>query len=296
MKRSLTYYIILMVLSMKGIKKDFSKDPIDYEKIRKDDIKQPKDRFFRSFPTSQFTILDSKITEINQEKKTESLVIFIHGGAFISGPSKTHWVASKSIVKRTKHTLWMCDYPKAPENNISKTLENINAVYQKALEKYAAESIYLIGDSAGATLILSLVQRLIQAEKPTPHKLILLSPVMDASLENSKIDEVDDRDPILSKTGLLSALKMCNDTDDLKNPMLSPLYGSFEDFPSTLLLVAENDITYPDQILAIEKFKESKIDLEVVYGVDMPHIWPYLPRMKESIAAFDRIISSLSSD
>ena len=35
MKRSLSYYIMLIVLKIKGIKKDFSKDPIDFKKIRK---------------------------------------------------------------------------------------------------------------------------------------------------------------------------------------------------------------------------------------------------------------------
>ena len=192
-----------MILNLKGIKKDFSGVPIDYEKIRKEDIHQPKDRFFKPFPSRKFMIHDSQITELKQKNDSNTLLIFIHGGAFISGPSKTHWDAAKSMVKRTNHNLWMCDYPKAPENTVTKIANNIDAVYQKALIDYTAKNIFLIGDSAGGTLILNLVQDLIKNEIDLPKKIILISPVMDASLTNPTIELTDKKDPILSKKGLL---------------------------------------------------------------------------------------------
>lgn len=45
MKQSLTYYITLLVIKLRGLKKDFSKYPIDFKKIRKEDIHYPKDNF-----------------------------------------------------------------------------------------------------------------------------------------------------------------------------------------------------------------------------------------------------------
>ena len=41
-KQSLSCYALLLVLKLKGIKKNFSKDPINVEKIRRDDIYDPK--------------------------------------------------------------------------------------------------------------------------------------------------------------------------------------------------------------------------------------------------------------
>lgn len=38
MKRSFSYYLVLLVLKLKGVKKSFSK-PIDHLQIRKDDVK-----------------------------------------------------------------------------------------------------------------------------------------------------------------------------------------------------------------------------------------------------------------
>ncbi len=47
MKQSLTYYITLFVIRFKGLKKTFSKDPIDFQKIRKEDVYYPKGSFFK---------------------------------------------------------------------------------------------------------------------------------------------------------------------------------------------------------------------------------------------------------
>lgn len=91
MKLSITYYITLLVIKLKGIKKDFSKDPIDFVKIRKEDIHQPKGVFFSKSNVSSFTISKTLLTEIKQNETSTKLLLFIHGGAFISGPSKHHW-------------------------------------------------------------------------------------------------------------------------------------------------------------------------------------------------------------
>jgi acetyl esterase/lipase len=84
MKQSLTYYITLLVIKLKGLKKDFSKDPIDYKKIRKEDVYYPKGKFFKQTKIREFKVLDSLITKIGLHQKSDKLLIFIHGGAFIS--------------------------------------------------------------------------------------------------------------------------------------------------------------------------------------------------------------------
>jgi len=295
MKQSLTYYITLLVIKLKGIKKDFSKDPIDFKKIRKNDIHHPKGNFFRQNNIRDFKILNTLITEVKQTKASNDLLIFVHGGAFISGPVQHHWDTLQKIHKQTNHTIWMCDYPKAPKNKISKISKNIDSVYNAALEKYKAKQIILIGDSVGGTLITALTQRLIQKNIELPHKIILISPVMDATMSNPQIDKIDKTDPILSKVGILSAKKMCANNNDLKNVMISPINGSFRQFPKTILFLAKNDITYPDQQLAVQKLTKAKVNIKIIEGDKMPHIWPLLPVMKEAKTALKEIINILNN-
>lgn len=293
MKQSLSYYATLGVIKLKGIKKNFSKNPIDYLKIRKEDLHNITSNFSKKCTVQHRTILQSKITEILQKKRSDQLILFIHGGAFISGPAQHHWDSIKHIVKKTSKNVWMCNYPKAPEHKISEISKNIDAVYAAAAESYNPREIVLIGDSVGGTLVTALTQRLIAKGIEAPEKIILISPVMDASLTNPNIDAIDTIDPMLSKKGVLSAKMMCAENNDLTSTMLSPIHGSFKNFPRTYVYAAKNDITFPDQELAIEKLKKSNVNLKVTYGNNMPHIWPLLPVMKEAKVALNEIIEVL---
>lgn len=292
---SITHRLVLLILKLKGVKKDFSQHPIDFKKIRQEDVRQPKHKQFSKSLISQFEILETRVTEIKPKQKADKkLLLFIHGGAFISGPVKHHWDTIKQIQKQTNTTIWMCDYPKAPEAKIDKISNNIDAVYALAIKKYDPSQIILIGDSVGGTLATALTQRLIAKGISVPNKLILISPVMDASISNPKIEIIDKIDPMLSKLGVLSAKKMCVENNNLEDVMISPINGSFKQFPKTVLFLAENDITYPDQQIAVQKLDNAKVITEVITGKKMPHIWPLLPVMSEAKSALKKIITHLN--
>ena len=290
MKQSLSYYITLFIIKIKGVKKDFNHDPIDFKKIRKEDIHHPSSKFFKRNLLRTFKISDSLISELGKDQCSDRLLIFIHGGAFISGPAKHHWNTVKEIAKKLDCKIWMCDYPKAPENEITKISENIEAIYSEAQKNYEANQISILGDSVGGTLATALVQRLILKKLKLPAKLILVTPVMDASMSNPKIKTFEKIDPMLSKKGVLSAKKMCAGNKDLKDQMISPLYGNFEGFPSTVLFLAKKDILYPDAKLAEIKMKKSNVNMKVIEGENMPHIWPFLPVMKEAKTSLNQMI------
>lgn len=294
MKQSLSYYITIWVIKLMGLKKIFSTTPIPYHKLRKHDCYQPKSRFFKQKGIQQFTILNTGITEINIKKDNTKLLLFIHGGAFVSGPVQHHWDVIKKIAQTTNYNTWLCNYPKAPENDITKITDNIHAVYKAAVNNYGADNIALIGDSAGGTLATLLIQQLVQQQLKLPKKIILISPVMDVSLTNPDIVEAAKKDVMLSMKGVISAKKMCAQHISLKSPLISPLYGSFTNFPKTLVVIAENDIMYPDAKLAIGKLQESHTDLEIIEGKNMPHIWPYLPVMKEAKITLKKVIDFLN--
>ena len=293
MKKSLSFKLVLIVLKIKGLKKIFSQNSIDYIKLRKEDIKKPKGRFYQKNITNRFKLLDTMITEVSSATKTDELIIFIPGGAFISGPAQHHWDSIKKIQKETNHTVWVCDYPKAPENKITEISKNISEVYKQATEKYEPNKITLVGDSVGGTLIVGLIQRLIENGIAKPQKIVLISPVLDASLSDPQSRDLDKTDPMLSAAGFLSAKLMCAENNNLKAANISPIYGSFHDFPKTIMYLADNDITYPDQLKMIDKLNHNKVELEVITGKGMPHIWPLLPIMTEAKMALEDIVKKL---
>ncbi|WMX13706.1 alpha/beta hydrolase [Aureispira sp. CCB-E] len=288
---SLSYYIVTTVLRIKGLKKIFAQDPIPYEKLRKEDIHIPSKRVLKGNASTQFKVLNTLVTSLVPKKynNDQFLLLYCPGGAFVSGPNLLSWDSLAKLVRNTGINAWMLDYPKAPEAKILETTQNIDAVYAKALEQYDASRIILIGDSAGGNLILTLTQRLIAKQQPLPRRLIAISPAFDGSMTNPEIDRVDPYDCMLSKKGVLSAKRMCQGNLDIKDPMLSPLYGSFKNFPPVDLFMGEYDVLYPDQKLGRAKMEQEGVDLNVTIGKKMPHIWPLLPVMKEGVNALKKI-------
>lgn len=290
---SLGYSLVKLILKLKGEKRSWSKDPIDYMGKRKQNVIIPNKRMLSGQSFSSKNIGNTAITQIySNQTMSDYLLFYCHGGGFVYGPTAENWKAIAKIAKATNTKAWMIDYPKAPEYTIEKITENIRNAYHEALKEYPASKIIGIGDSVGANLLISLAQNLVLEKLETPKKLVLITPVLDASLTNPEIKEIDTIDPILSYKGVLSAKKMCAGTYSLKDPMISPLYGSFKDFPSTHLFIATHDILMPDQKIGIEKIKQEEgNDIEVVIGEGMPHIWPLLPIMTEGKEALQKIIA-----
>jgi acetyl esterase/lipase len=292
MNKSFTFYLTLLVIKLLGIKSTFSKSPIEYLRLRRNDVYSPTSRFYKTNNISTFSILETKITQIENGNKTDKLIIYLHGGAFVSGPSQHHWDSIECISKKTNFNIWMCIYPKAPEYKIDQISINIDQIYQKALKNYKNENIILMGDSAGGTLAIALIQRLINDNLKLPSKLILISPVLDATFKNEKINEIDKKDKMLSKVGVLSAKSMCS--KNLNDKRISPINGEFKHFPRTYLYIAESDITFPDQLIFLSKLNIEKVDNQVIIGERMPHIWPLLPVMKEANIALHKIINNIN--
>jgi acetyl esterase/lipase len=288
---SFSYRLTMLLIKLKGVKRAFSKSPLNIEHLRKEDIHMPFSKLLQENATCTFKIRQSTVTELTPADTTSSdfLIIYCPGGAFISGPTELNWSTISQIVRNTRIKAWLIDYPKAPETTVEEIAANIEDVYSQALKSYKPSNIILIGDSAGGNLILTLVQRLIEAGEPCPAKIIAISPVLDASMSNPEIECIEKNDPILSKSGVLAASKMAAGTTSLRSPIISPLYGSFRNFPETHFFIAENDIMAPDQRLAISKMKQEGVKVQVTEGKKMPHIWPLMPVMSEARIALTEI-------
>lgn len=288
---SITSKLVRLVLHLKGIKKIFSHNPILYKKLRKEDIHQAPKRLLKGTNSHSFAVLKSKVTEVKAQQAPASnyLLLFFPGGAFVSGPNATAWLSLGTLVRKTGVTGWLVDYPKAPQHQLLEVAANVEAIYTQALEQFAPENIFLIGDSAGGQVMLSLTQRLLQKGLPLPQQLIAVSPVLDLSVDNPAIAAIDPLDPILSRAGVHSANQMAVGEGDLKDPQFSPLFGHFEGFPPVTIFLAEQDILYPDGVLGVEKMKAAGVEVQTILGKDMFHVWPFMPFMKEGVEALEQI-------
>ena len=92
-------------------------------------------------------------------------------------------------------------------------------------------------------------------------------------MQNSEIKNIDHLDPMLSIQGLLEAGKSYAGELDLMDPIVSPLFGSFDNLPPISIFAGTHDILFPDALKLVEKLKKVNM-LGMFYKAEgMLHDW-----------------------
>jgi acetyl esterase/lipase len=154
---------------------------------------------------------------------TGTVILFIHGGAYITSVLSFQWTLLEDIAKRTNATIVVPDYPVAPENTYEQAHVFIELVYQQLLGKTSAGKIIIMGDSAGGGLALAFAEKLHSEGEQQPAQLILLSPWLDVTLSNPGITAADKNDPMLGVKGLQLAGQAYAGKQDPKYYLISPI-------------------------------------------------------------------------
>lgn len=217
--------------------------------------------------------------------KTKIGIFYIHGGAYVHGLSFMHFRLFKSIIKETNATIIVPDYPLVPHASTEDIYEFLKQSYKNTMFNY--EHVIIMGDSAGGGLSLGLAQQLV-IEGILHHHLMLLSPWLDVSMENDMIDTLQTKDPILNKQALIEVANMYARGRDLKDSMLSPLYGDLKGISSFNLWIGTNDILYADARALSRKCKDNDIKIDMHVYQDMLHTWMFFG-LKESNAMINEM-------
>lgn len=77
--------------------------------------------------------------------------------------------------------------------------------------------------------------------------------------------------------------------EDLYNPYLSPCFGSFADFPKTILVCGSADLGQSDSFTAYEKLKSEGVETYLFDYENMFHDFQMLKSLPESRNVFKRI-------
>ena len=198
-------------------------------------------------------------------------IYYIHGGGFTCGLSKIQWDIIGYLASQLSYRIVVPDYPLVPHVNYKGIYEFIVDVYKHI--SYTKGRLFIVGDSAGASLILGLSQIIDKENLLKPNHLVLMSPWMDVTMTNPAIEAIQPIDPTLDVTGLHYIAKLYA-VDDLKNPLVSPLYGDYTNTSPITLIIGTRDILYPDCKLFNEQCEEKEISLSYHEYKDRVHIFP----------------------
>ena len=266
--------LLRKVLLAKGIKKKWGTP----KQKRRYDSHFPNRWVRHGCSVEQFQVQKNTVTILKPKRvKTKKILFFIHGGAFVYGPTAFHWEMLCDIAKQSGCVAWMVTYPKTPEYQVVEVVDNIIAAYQSALKRYDASRLVLAGDSAGGNLLLVLSLKAKELGLPQPAALIPICPLVDGRLSNPEILAVDKREPLLNVQHLHVIRGWYLGRSSAMAPFVSPLFGDLSGLPPIYMFIATDDILMPDGRLFVEKAREQGTSIRVYEGKDMVHVWPIFP-------------------
>jgi len=236
-------------------------------------------RISKKLSTREQSIEGFQLMTLQNSDSTKKHVLFLHGGAYIAEANSGHRRFLEELVLRYKLKASFLDYPLAPEQQATRTLEILEKAWDVLLDEFPEDELYLAGDSAGGGLALAFLQVLAgKNEERIPTKTVLISPWLDISMSNPEIKDYVKKDVLLRFDSLKECGRLYAGSLDLKDPLVSPIYGNLEKLGALKVFVSTHELFYPDCILLQHKVASVKgTSMELTVKQEMIHDWVILP-------------------
>lgn len=217
----------------------------------------------------------------------DQVIVNVHGGGYVVGSGESGTVESLYLAGLTGVTVIAIDYRMPPMHPFPAALNDAMAVWSGMANTTHPSNIVLNGSSAGGGLALSMIQCALREGLPLPAALIVGTPWSDLSKTGDSYytnEGVDNR--LVSYAGRLeAAAKLYAHGRDLKDPLLSPVYGDFHGFPPTLLITGTRDLFLSNTVRVHRKLRQAGVaaQLEVYEGQSHAQflINPQMPETRE---------------
>lgn len=242
--------------------------------------------------TAQPTNIDGMHAEwiVPQNPHPHSVLLYIHGGGFISGSCHTHRMHVAKFAQRCGLKALVFDYRLAPEHHFPAAVDDCVRAYQWVLHQgYQPRQIVVGGESAGATLTLSLLLALKQQQIEQPRAAFSISPVTDLSCNAQSFiyNAPNDVAPLGSWT-VWTRMYIAN--ADVRNPLLSPQFGNFEGISPLYICVGTHEIHYDDCLALAQATTRYGVPTTLRQWPHQIHAFPLLaPLYPEATQALDEI-------
>ena len=247
----------------------------------------------------RFKIGDIRCEMIRPKDKYDrkTTVLYAHGGAYISGGLCYSRVLASKMAVAMGCTVFTFEYRLAPENPYPAAFDDGMAVWKFLTKsRFKPERVMIAGDSAGGNLALVITQKLKQNGEAMPGGLVLFSPWTDMTLSGGSYEEKESVDPIFTKQFVKEAadayIALPGEAAD---PKFSPVFGSFEGFPPTLIMVGNNEILLDDSIKLQENMIRDGVRAELDIEKDGWHVYQLapLPIAKKAIKRAAEFVSNV---
>lgn len=222
----------------------------------------------------------------------DRVLVHVHGGCYLLSPGEAGTSEAILMAGIGRFKVISIDYRMPPEAYFPAALDDAMAVWKAVTATTDPRKMAIFGTSAGGALTLEMVLRAKQEALPLPAAIAPGTPMSDVTKQgdsfqtNTMVDNV-----LVSADGFCdAATRFYANGADLKDPMLSPVYGDVRGFPPTILTTGTRDLLLSNTVRMHRALRQvgTEATLQVFEG--QSHAQYYrddrIPEVKE---AFDEI-------
>ena len=238
-----------------------------------------------------FVVQAKSIPQAHKDK----LVLAIHGGGFVYNPGEAGTLEAILMAGFGGYKVVAVDYRMAPDHPYPAGLDDVVATYKELLKVNRPENVAVIGTSAGGNLTLALCLRAKAEGLPQPGAIAPGTPEVDMTNGGDTLKTNEWLDNVLvSVEGYVgNARRIYAPNRDLRDPLLSPIFGDFRGLPPMIITAGTRDLFLSNAVRTHRKARAAGIDAALQVFEGMSHA-QYLfdadaPETKEAfteIAAF----------
>ncbi len=226
------------------------------------------------------------------------VLIHVHGGCYVLFPGLSGTTEAMMMAAFGQYKVISVDYRMPPEAYFPAALDDAVAVYREALKTTDAKNIAFFGTSAGGALALEMVLRAREKGLPMPGAIAPGTPMSDATktgdsfYTNEKVDNI-----LVSRDGFCDAATVIYaQGHDLKDPLISPVYGDMHGFPPAILTTGTRDLLLSNTVRVHRNLRRAGIDATLVVFEGQSHAqYQFDDRLPETKEAFGEIASFFDS-
>lgn len=215
----------------------------------------------------------------------DAVIVHIHGGGFVSGSAQSSRPFTSFLSQQAKRRVYSLDYRLAPEHPFPAAVNDCYDQFRALADKYPHKKIALIGESAGAMLVMVVALMARDQSLQAPVCVVANAPGADLTQEVDR-PKMNQTDLVLSH----QAIKKIGELycpEDAHNPYASLRFADFRDFPPLRIVWdAGEHLAYDGRILA-EKAQADGVSVEIEEYQHAFHAFQilgkFLPEAREDI-------------
>lgn len=212
-------------------------------------------KFPANIVTKERRIFDGRILTAATADPLPRHVILLHGGAYTMQGLVSHRQIMTQLIQEANLRVSYVDYPLVPEATVDQTVIFAMNAYDYIRAQYPDDQFFLLGDSAGGGLALTLLQQLQLHGEPMPAGTVLISPWTDLSMMNPDLHTAARHDPYLTLNTLKEIGYKYAGNHPVTDPIVSPIYGSFDNLGPLQLYYGTNELLAADDRRLIQKLR-----------------------------------------